>query len=69
VLRSDEETSSPGHSPEYQESNNSTSATDDDDGGDGGSQYHIAQSGGGTQFIGEKHKLCCICAPYFFIDD
>jgi hypothetical protein len=68
VIRSDESTSSPGHNQEYQESNDSTSATDDDDGVGRGSEYRIAPSSGGTQFIGEKHKLCYICGSYFFID-
>jgi hypothetical protein len=33
--------------------------------GDEGSQYCIEPSGGGTQFTGDKHKLCYIRAPYF----
>jgi hypothetical protein len=68
VFVSDGEIPSPGQSPKYKESNVSTSATDSDDGGgggDGGSQYRVEPSGGGTQFIGEKHKLCYICAPSF----
>jgi hypothetical protein len=56
VLASDEETPSPKGGPKYQESNLSSSATDSDDGGDGGGQYRIEPSGGGTQFIGDKHN-------------
>jgi hypothetical protein len=68
LLGSDKSTPSLGRGPPYKESNDSTSTTDDDNGGDRGSQYHIAPSGGGTQFTGEKHKLCYICVPYFFTD-
>jgi hypothetical protein len=69
VLGSDESTPSLGRSPPYQESNDSTSATDTDDGGDGVGEYRIAPSGGGTQFTGEKLKLCYICLLQLFIDD
>jgi hypothetical protein len=66
VLGNDDETPSPGQSPKYQESNDSSSTTDSDNGRDGGSQYCIKLSRGGTQFTGDKHKLCYIVAPYFF---
>jgi hypothetical protein len=66
VLGNDDETPSPGQSPKYQESNDSSSATDSDNGRDGGSQYCIKLSRGGTQFTGDKYKLCYIVAPYFF---
>jgi hypothetical protein len=58
VLGSDGETHSPGQSPKYQESNDSSSTTDTNDGGGGaGDQYHIEPSSGGTQIMGEHHKL------------
>jgi hypothetical protein len=57
VLGSDDETPSPGQSIKYQESNDSSSTTDTDDERDAGDQYCIEQSGGGTQFMSEHHKL------------
>jgi hypothetical protein len=66
VLGSDDETSSLRQSPKYQEFNDSSSTTESDNDGDRGSQYRIEPSRVGTQFTGDKHKLCCIVAPYFF---
>jgi hypothetical protein len=57
VFASDEETPSLEGSPKYQESNLSSSATNSDNCGDGGDQYRIEPSGGGTQFISDKHNL------------